>query len=71
MPGGAWFGSFLAGDADAAAPAVDAARNYALVGCTVAPGFDFGDFELARRDALLREFPSAAADIVRLTDAAT
>jgi predicted cupin superfamily sugar epimerase len=31
--------------------------GYALVSCTVAPGFDFLDFELAEREALTREFP--------------
>jgi predicted cupin superfamily sugar epimerase len=41
--------------------------NYALVGCTVAPGFDFADFELASRAALLRQFPAAAEDIRLLT----
>lgn len=30
--------------------------SYALVGCTVSPGFDFADFELAKRTDLLREF---------------
>ena len=37
-----------------------------LVGCTVAPGFDFADFELGRRDALLRTFPEEAELIRRL-----
>lgn len=31
--------------------------NYALVGCTVAPGFDFADFELAKEEALLKQYP--------------
>jgi predicted cupin superfamily sugar epimerase len=31
--------------------------EYCLVGCTVAPGFDFNDFELANADALCKEFP--------------
>ena len=30
---------------------------FELSGCTVAPGFDFADFELAQRDALSAEFP--------------
>ena len=30
---------------------------FALVGCTVAPGFDFADFELASRDKLLEAYP--------------
>lgn len=31
--------------------------GYALVSCTVAPGFDFADFELAQRASLTEEFP--------------
>jgi predicted cupin superfamily sugar epimerase len=38
-----------------------------LVGCTVAPGFDFADFELGARDALLAEYPRHQAWIRRLT----
>ena len=30
--------------------------SFALVGCTVAPGFNFSDFELAKRDILLNKF---------------
>lgn len=30
---------------------------FALAGCTVSPGFDFADFELADKDQLLRQFP--------------
>ncbi len=37
-----------------------------LCGCTVAPGFDFADFELGTVDALLAEFPGEAALIRRL-----
>lgn len=32
-------------------------RSFAFVGCTVAPGFDFSDFELGRRDKLIKLFP--------------
>ncbi len=32
-------------------------KSFALVGCTVAPGFDFEDFELAKRQALVRSYP--------------
>jgi len=52
---GTWFGAYLE-------PGVD----FALVGCTVAPGFDFRDFELGGRDRLLRRFPSARPLISRL-----
>ncbi len=41
--------------------------DFALVGCTVAPGFDFADFELAERDTLARSFPEHRSLIERLT----
>ncbi|MBX7194995.1 MAG: cupin domain-containing protein [Sandaracinaceae bacterium] len=60
VPAGAWFGSrVLAG--------TDARGDHALVGCTVAPGFDFADFELGTRDALVRMFPAHAAIVTELT----
>jgi predicted cupin superfamily sugar epimerase len=31
--------------------------EYGLAGCTVAPGFDFADFELAEKEKLQKEFP--------------
>jgi predicted cupin superfamily sugar epimerase len=42
-------------------------RSYALVGCTVAPGFDFADFALPGRDELCRQFPQHRQVIERLT----
>ena len=39
VPAGKWFGSYSDGD-------------WSLVGCTVSPGFDFCDFELARKDIM-------------------
>lgn len=41
--------------------------NCCLVGCTVSPGFDFEDFELAERDQLLAAYPQCANIITRLT----
>jgi predicted cupin superfamily sugar epimerase len=35
--------------------------RFALAGCTVAPGFDFEDFELARVEDLLRLRPDLPA----------
>ena len=32
-------------------------NGFSFVGCTVAPGFDFADFELAKKDELLKEYP--------------
>jgi predicted cupin superfamily sugar epimerase len=37
------------------------AGDFALVGCTVAPGFDFADFELGDAPTLLRAYPQHAA----------
>jgi uncharacterized protein len=31
--------------------------DYSLVGCTVAPGFDFEDFEMGEKEKLLKQFP--------------
>lgn len=57
VPAGRWFGAALSeSDPDA----------FALVGCTVAPGFDFADFELADAAALRARFPQHAALIDRL-----
>ena len=41
--------------------------EYALCGCTVAPGFDFTDFELAQCEELIRQFPQHAVLISSLT----
>lgn len=43
--------------------------SYVLVGCDVAPGFEFEDFEIGSRAYLLREFPDSAALIERWTRA--
>jgi predicted cupin superfamily sugar epimerase len=47
--------------------AVPRGDTYALVGCTVAPGFEFADFEMPSRDALLAAFPQHADLVKRLT----
>lgn len=56
VPAGRWFGA-------SPAPGVP----YALVGCVVAPAFEFSRFELAERAALLAQFPAASRLIERLT----
>lgn len=58
VPSGSWFAS-----------AVIPGRSYALVGCTVAPGFDFRDIELADRASLTSRYPEHATLIGRLTRA--
>ncbi|GAA4727441.1 cupin domain-containing protein [Flavisolibacter ginsenosidimutans] len=55
VPAGAWF---------AAEPAVD--TPFTLAGCTVSPGFDFSDFEMANKESLLQQFPHHKAIINRL-----
>lgn len=42
-------------------------KGFALVGCTVAPGFDFADFEMAKREELSRTYPKYREVIERLT----
>lgn len=56
VPHGCWFGA-----------TVDTPDSYALVGCSVAPGFDFADFEMAECKNLSKEFPQHTALIARLT----
>jgi hypothetical protein len=47
--------------------AIPQGNRYALCGCTVAPGFDFVDFEMPARIELTGQFPQHAALIERLT----
>jgi predicted cupin superfamily sugar epimerase len=49
------FSYIKAGSWFASRPVVQSA--YALVGCTVSPGFDFADFELAKAAELAAAFP--------------
>lgn len=58
IPAGSWFAS-----------SVEETGGFALVGCTVAPGFDFADFELAEREILSKQFPQHAGLIALLTRA--
>ncbi|NUN08114.1 MAG: cupin domain-containing protein [Ignavibacteriaceae bacterium] len=56
IPEGSWF---------AANPGTE--NSYSLIGCTVAPGFDFEDFELAGRDSLVSRFPQHKELITRFS----
>jgi predicted cupin superfamily sugar epimerase len=56
VPAGSWF---------AAEPAKETA--FSFVGCTVAPGFDFKDFEIAKTEDLIPQYPQHAELIRRLT----
>lgn len=56
VPAGAWFGAWP-----------EPGTAYSLVGCTVAPGFEFADLEIAQRAPLLARYPHAHELIERLT----
>jgi uncharacterized protein len=55
VPAGCWFAS---------KPVTE--NGFSFVGCTVAPGFDFADFELADKEVLLKEYPKHAGWIDKL-----
>jgi uncharacterized protein len=59
VPAGCWFA------AECVAPAPDG-EPFALVGCTVAPGFEFSAFELADAATLIARYPAHTALIARL-----
>ena len=54
VPAGVWQGTRLAGD-----------TGFALLGCTVAPGFDYADYASASRAELAAKWP-AFADAIKL-----
>ena len=54
VPKGVWFGAEVLSE------------GYSLVGCTVSPGFDFLDFELAAAEPLAVKHPDHHALIHRL-----
>ena len=56
VPAGTWQSARLADGA-----------TYALGGCSVAPGFDYEDFEMPSAAELVERFPRHAATIQRLT----
>jgi uncharacterized protein len=62
VPAGSWQGARLAGG-----PHLPAQYAWALVSCIVTPGFDFADFEIGDRDALLAAYPQHEGPIGELT----
>ena len=56
VPAGAYFSSHVEGE-----------LGYALVGCDVAPGFDFADFEIPKRERFTSEVSAHAELIERYT----
>ncbi len=56
VPGGVWQGTRLVGT-----------EGFALLGATMAPGFDYADYTSARRAELLAQWPDFAEQIEPLT----
>jgi len=56
IPGGAWLGSRLV-----------TGGEYALMGVTMAPGFDPADYTIGDRDKLIKQYPDSEALITDLT----
>jgi hypothetical protein len=46
---------------------VEDKKSFILFGCTVSPGFEFEDFDLGKREILLKKFPRHKSLIARLT----
>jgi len=61
VPAGEWQGARLA------APGAVSPHGWALLGCSVSPAWDEREFELGRREALVRQYPDHAAVIRALT----
>jgi predicted cupin superfamily sugar epimerase len=49
------------------AAALDSKRSYCLLGCTVSPGFNYDDFQFAKRNVLLKMYPKHKKVIERYT----
>lgn len=56
VPAGTWFGAKV-GNPEA----------FSLMGCIMAPGFEFSDLEIGEREELIRRFPSQRSIIEELT----
>lgn len=56
IPADTWFGAI-----------VSLRTSYALVSCTMSPGFDYNDWTLARRDRLIEQYPDHHNLIIALT----
>ena len=53
------------------AATVNDISSYALIGCTVSPGFDYLDFELGDRKKLIERYPQHKSIIEKLTTSAS
>jgi hypothetical protein len=60
VKGGSWFAADVIN-------VTNETTAYSLVGCTVSPGFDFNDFDLAKQKELVELFPQHKIIIEKLT----
>lgn len=68
VPAGVWQGCRIAPGAGSAAESCGSIQSgFALLGCTVAPGFDFADYTEGTRESLTAQFPQFAELIAALT----
>eukprot|EP00818_Percolomonas_sp_WS_P006661 CAMPEP_0117448718 /NCGR_PEP_ID=MMETSP0759-20121206/7553_1 /TAXON_ID=63605 /ORGANISM="Percolomonas cosmopolitus, Strain WS" /LENGTH=190 /DNA_ID=CAMNT_0005241129 /DNA_START=121 /DNA_END=693 /DNA_ORIENTATION=+ len=71
IPAKYWFGVLPLNDTDESSDNNNndqtESHSFALCGCTVAPGFDFEDFQMASRTTLLQAFPEHKEIIDKLT----
>ena len=56
FPSGHWFGAYL-----------NPKSEWAFLGCTVSPGFEYADFETANREQLMSQYPKLKDHIIKLT----
>ena len=56
VPAAVWQGTRLLGES-----------GFALLGCTVAPGFDYADYRSAKRAELIEKWPAFEEEIAKLT----
>lgn len=66
VPAGHWFGARIEEEDLLRVTDTDTVLDYSLVGCTVSPGFDFQDFEIANGTLLASEFPEHAKTILSM-----
>ncbi len=59
VPGGTWQGTRLLKSAP---------DSWALLGCTVAPGFEYENFHIEDRTSLTKKYPHLSEDIKRFTN---
>jgi len=64
VPKNTWQGAFIN---EACPERSRGSGRFALMGCTVAPGFDPNDYQQAKREQLIKQYPSRKDLIIKLT----